>query len=545
MFSHCSDRVKVILNIVLLGHSMVLKTLYKNRLSKTCCGLGAAILAVLWPFCNGLAQEELLDKRWLVANSPHFTVYSQLSSRQTSELLGQLESWREVAAHLIRGDAGFPAANVPNYVYLFSKSEDFQYFASGEETAFFYATPRANFMAFMPGDESSLKAAKHQYAHFLLKNFYDLRIPRWYEEGMASYLSRVSINRDKAQLERVTEQTHEIMAAVNSELSMDRFLYRDEALASPRLIQIANLKSESLLHYFLHGYQEDRFVDRRKPLTDYLEFLFAGRNQRFAFDQSFDVTTRQLDEEFELYLTESRRPRGVIEIDPLQPVGRIEPITVDSATIALMLGELALNSGGVEKAELFFSKIIESDEPIARAYSGLGDALRFQSLAGRDQEIARYFELALEIAPENPDILLDYGEYWESELQDCDKIYPAAQRQYLMDEIKLTFLKAIELRQDSAEAELALAEYYLLEGQDWEHGLPYQQRAFELLPADGFIMEVSVKYAIAAQQFEEAERLIAELSQPTHFFGEPDYVTALREQLMAMKRGEVYNACSN
>ncbi len=523
---------------------MIHKALFKVVLCNSLASVSFCFLALFLPSASALGQEDLLDERWLVTESAHFTLYSQLSSRQTSALVSELELWRQAAAMIIRDGEPFPLANVPNYIYAFSDVEDIQHFTAGEETAFFASTPRANFMAFVAGNDESRKYALHRYAHFLQKNFYDLRVPRWYEEGMAGYLSRLTINRGNAELERVSAQTHELMAAINDELSMERFLYRDEALASPRLIQIANLKSESLLQYLLHGYQEVEFTDRRAALADYLGFLFAGRNQRFAFDQSFGVTTRQLDEEFELYLNESRRPRGEITLAPLQELAQIEPTQVERPALTLMLGELALNSGGIKKAEVFFNKLIESDQPVARAYSGLGDAIRFQSLPGRDQEIANYFELALEIAPDSPDILLDYGEYWESELQDCEKVYPQAQRQQLMEDIKQKFLKSLDLRENSAESHLALAEFYLLEGQDWQLGKPYQQRAFELLPADGFIMEASVKYAIAAEEFGEAERLLAEMSQPIHFFGEPSYVSDMREQLMRKRRGEVFDACA-
>lgn len=490
------------------------------------------------------AQAELLDDRWHIAKSSNFTVFSQRSSRQTSQVVSELEIWRQVAAELIQGEAPFPPANVPNYVYLLSDKDALSYFYSGTEPAFFYGTPRANFIAFIPDDDSSKRAALHQYAHFLQKNFYDLRVPRWYEEGMASYLARIDIRRNAAELQRTSEQTHTAMGILNNELSMERFLYRDEALASPRLIQIANLKSETLLHFLLHGYQEDSFVDRRAELNNYLQLLFAGRNQRFAFDQAFSVTTRQLDEEFENYLAESRRPRGDLPVGNLIEPASIDIVEIAQADLALMLGELALNSGATESAEVFFKFVIDSQQALARAFSGLGDALRFSSPTGRDQEIARYFDSALEIAPDDPDILLDFGEYWESELQDCDKTYPEVQRQQIMLDIKQKFLRSLELRPDSAEAHLALAEYYLLAGQDWREGQSHQAQAFELLPADGFILEASAKYAIAADEFEQAQRLINEMAQPIHFFGEPEYVRTLRQKLDSKQRGEVFDECT-
>ncbi len=91
---------------------------------------------------------------------------------------------------------------------------------------------------------------------------------------------------------------------------------------------------------------------------------------------------------------------------------------------------------------------------------------------------------------------------------------------------------------------MALAEYYLLAGQDWREGQSHQAQAFELLPADGFILEASAKYAIAADEFEQAQRLINEMAQPIHFFGEPEYVRILRQKLDSKQRGEVFDECT-
>ena len=88
-----------------------------------------------------------------------------------------------------------------------------------------------------------------------------------------------------------------------------------------------------------------------------------------------------------------------------------------------------------------------------------------------------------------------------------------------------------------------MGEYFLLPGAAWADGVDYQRRAFDLLPADTFIMEQAVRYAIAADDYVDAERLISELAQPIHYFGEPGWVTDLRERLLRKRRGEPYNEC--
>ena len=112
-------------------------------------------------------------------------------------------------------------------------------------------------MALVAGDEKSTEDAYHHYVHFLVRNFSDLRLPRWYEEGLAGYLARMQIKWGQAQSERFSAHENELLVPLSETLSMDRLLYRDEALASPRVVQIANLKSQALLYFFCLLYTSD------------------------------------------------------------------------------------------------------------------------------------------------------------------------------------------------------------------------------------------------------------------------------------------------
>lgn len=514
-------------------------------LSRVSCGMSRlTLLAVLLLLPTALAaQENLAGERWQRVRSEHFTVLSQQSARQAERFARELEQWRRAAASLMPVTGPLPAAGIPNYVVVFDRLDDFQHFTIGEDAAFFYPTPRANFMALVADDPDSLRLARHHYSHFLLRNFADLRLPRWFEEGLSAYLGRIDASDDGFRFQQYTARNNEIMAQISDMLSMDRLLYSAEALASPRVIQIANLKAESLNYFLRHGYLERDFPDRREQLQSYLQLLLAGRNHRFAYDRSFDVTTEELDEEFQRFLQQSRRPRVTVDMDLTVPaVGEAEQ--PPASEVVLSLGELALNAARPDVAEIFFRRSIDAGGATARSYSGLGDALRFQESAGRDREIAALFERALNMAPDDLLIVLDYGEYWEAELMDCEKTWSPARRNQIMIEIETSFSKALELASQNAEVNLAMGQFYLLPGQDWQAGQEYQQKAFALLPADTFIMEQAAKYAIAAGDYERAESLIEEIAQPIHFFGEPGYVTKLRERMLRHRRGEDFDECS-
>lgn len=509
----------------------------------------AGALAVLGWFLVSMctpaaAQNDLVQQRWMRFDTDHFSVLSQASERQTRRFLRDLEFWRQIASYQIVGSSALQAIPIPNYVYLFDSEDDFAAFLVGEERGYFYATPRANFMGILLQDEQSLLQARHHYAHFLIRNFSDLRLPRWYEEGLASYLAGVNVDDGLGELARPSAEGYSALAQVSDSIPMGRLLYRDDALASPRLIQFANLKSEALFHYLRHGYEEDAFSDRRAQLARYVELLLEGRSARFAFDQSFDISTAELDAEYVNYLSNSRRPRVRVEHGELTPVQISAGDLLDADQVAILLGELGLNSGRLDTAEQLFAGLVEAQTSIARAYSGLGDALRFDLGDVSDQTIAAYFEQAAALAPADLNIILDLGEYWESELADCDKIYSEARRQSLFTLMQEQFTRAFQVAPDNPEVNLAMAQFYLFPEQDWRLGVSYQERAFAALPADSFIMEQATKYAIAADDFDYAEQLIAEMAQPLHFYGEPDYVSDLRIRLLKKRRNEPYDACA-
>ena len=456
----------------------------------------------------------------------------------------ELEIWRQAVGRMLNQGAELPPAKVPNLVFLFADHEDFAHFSPRENTGFHLPTPRANYMAMSLGEDTAWREGLHHYVHFLIRNFIDLRLPRWYEEGLAGYLSRSEVNDGEWRLPGYASFTNERMAELSGELEMERLLYQDTALASPRLIQIANLKSEALLGYLRHG-REEGFADRREALEEYIGHLLNGRNPRFAFDRSFRMRPERLEEELRNYLLASRARSWSLPATGLRLDFELEPTVAAADRLAVQLGELALNAGRFAVAEAFFRGLTEQDSHIARAWSGLGDSLRFQDEGESDRQIAGYYDHALALEPDNPDILLDFGEYWEYELEDCGNEWAPARAAERLAAAGEAFERVIAMLPDNPEANLAMGELHLFPGRDWNHGAPYQQRAFELLPADTFIMEQAVKYAIEAGDFEEAERLIAELAQPLHFWGEPDWVGELRLRLLAKRRGAEYDHCAD
>ena len=67
-----------------------------------------------------------------------------------------------------------------------------------------------------------------------MRNFNDLSLPCWYEEGFAGCLARVQVNGDEVEFERFSRAGNEVLANVSELFPMDRLLYSDATLASQR-----------------------------------------------------------------------------------------------------------------------------------------------------------------------------------------------------------------------------------------------------------------------------------------------------------------------
>lgn len=491
------------------------------------------------------AQENLPRERWFEVSTDNFQVLSQLSRGQTEDRALVLEQWRSAALHVLGRDGTQWQDIVPTHIYFFDNEENLRAFSDTPEASFFYPAPRANFLAIGESEDSHSQAL-HHYAHFLINN-QPHGLPRWYEEGMSKYLSRVRVEEDSAQMPDLLPSDMELMLAVNESLSLDALMYDDSALASPRQIQIANHKAGIFMHFLLHAHELGDFPDRRLQLQAYVDLLQEGRNLRFAYDQAFDFSLAALEREFLRYLQEAsttrQNDRVLAVLDEFEPFDGEQS---DEEFVALGLGELALHAGKFELAELYFGILVNQRSPIGRAYSGYADALRMRASVAGDAlpDVLSLYQEALSLEAGDPQLSLDYGQFLETELNSCERVYSATERISMRAEMREHFSNALNLAPDLPEANLSYAQIFLQEGESWQEGLSYQERAFAARAADSFVMEQAIAYAIAAENYERARILIDRLSRPLHIWGTPFWISELSIKLDAAERRQPFDRCA-
>lgn len=491
------------------------------------------------------AQEAIARERWFAVDTGNFRVFSQLSRGQTERTAAELEQWRQAAVSLLGPSAVAASDPIQTHVYLFDDDDVLRLFAEGEESSYLYSSPRAGFLI-LTDAEASLNLAQHHYSHFLINNR-PIGVPRWYEEGMTDYLSRLRADSGEIELRAFRDEQIEFAARLNEVLSLEALLYDDSALASPRLIQIANLKSAMFLHFLLHGHEWEGFPDRRAQLTAYLGFLQQGRTDRFAYDQGFDVPLAALERDFDRFLPMMLESgdidRSLMTLTEESETEVVEP-TPDEITLAL--AELALHSGKFDASELLFGDLVSRQSQVGRAFSGLADAQRMRVRGPEETvpDVVALYLRAVSLEDSDPQLYLDYGQYLDTELDDCEKGYSAQEKQAMQNDMRTYFTRALALAPESPEVNLSYARIFLMEGQDWQQGLEYHRKAFAALPADSFIMEQAIEYALAGAQYDEARVLIARLARPMHFWGTQPWIADLSNRLQAAERGQVFDPCA-
>ncbi len=497
-----------------------------------------------------LALEALLQERWVEARTDNFHVISQLSEIKTERMALDLERWREAAITLLGLPASAARDPLTAYVYLFADEAALRVFTDGAENAYFVSSPRAAYLA-IAESASALDLAQHHVAHYLINN-QPIGVPRWYEEGMAHYLTRLNLQSGVAGLIPLRPENLDLAISVDDLLGIDDLLYNDSALSSPRLIQVGNLKAGLFMHFLLHAHELEGFADRRGELQNYVALLQQGRSERFAFDQAFSGSLNRLESEYLRYLA-AAIPTADQERNLLTLPSRDEPdaAEVEREALVMGLGELALHGGRLAQAQHLFGSLVEAQTSIGRAYSGFADAVRMAAVETAESspadvpaDLRSYYLRALTIQGSDPQMLLDYGQYLDTELASCERNYTAGERVEMAEAMRNAFTTALSRQPESAEVNLSYARLFLLPGQNWQDGEPYQRNAFERLPVDTYVMEQTIDYAIAAGRFEDAQGFIARLARPMHFWGVPEWVTDLRHKLESAQRGQTFDRCA-
>lgn len=132
---------------------------------------------------------------WLLARSPHFTVYAQASEQRARSILAwfeQLRAFFEAPGGALPGGTE-DKSGLPVKVVVFGSEEAYQpYRLRAASDAYYIGGGAQNYIVLGTADPAKFTIAAHEYAHLALRAS-GLQLPPWLAEGMAEFFSTLRI----------------------------------------------------------------------------------------------------------------------------------------------------------------------------------------------------------------------------------------------------------------------------------------------------------------------------------------------------------------
>jgi tetratricopeptide (TPR) repeat protein len=459
------------------------------------------------------------QSRWIRVETEHFELVSGASESDTVEIAQRLELLRAVL-QLVGLQANL-TPRVPLLVYVFADAAGYARFAPRTDFAGFML-PRAhrNFLVVKAGVEADPGgAALHEYVHFVLRNGAATRYPGWYDEGLAEFLSTVSMEGDQVAIGTIPKG-REHWLLYGSPMSLRQMMTVDEAYDDAvQTPQRFYAQAWTLTHFF-HVANRVGFPQRRAQLTDYIARLNRDETPEVAGQNAFGTDFETLDKEFMQYLAKGKLPYLGVSPERLAIPQQVQTRPLPEPERRYLLGDLALALGENWRgeAEFWFRQAVQAEPGSGRAQAALARAQR-----SRDEADAG-FARALALAGDDPEVQRHYAEAMLA------RAGAGPDRNASIQLARAAFRRSIQLDPGQVAAYAGLGHSYVVAPElgDPGEGLSALETARERLPADHSIAFDSAKLEVRAGSDERARWILSHMSRPTH--GDP-VVAAERDSI--------------
>lgn len=468
-------------------------TAYFRFCSAVLLSLGLLLLATQLAAGKGLEE-----RKWIEVRTPNFIVRSVLNERDTIELARQLETFR--AAVFVVTNITHTDSPVPTEIYALRGVRDFNRLGVSRHAIGIFVPGLRNNLILIRNrfgvEETSV--IMHEYVHFLLNHGGSTKYPKWYNEGLAEYLSAEQTTDGKFLVGGVQEGRYENLSRLDWLPFRDILAPKDYGKWSSRERAMFYAQAWGLVHYLNHRPERRTFGE---DLARYIELIDSGEDDLEAFEEAFKITAKELDKKVNYYFAKRRIPGYQINADSLLPDFEPEVSVMQRETISLALGQAALTFDELDSARRWF-EIAATDEDIRpQAEAGIGDTYKF---AGDYEAAQPHFEKAVSLAPDNPYCQLDIAEYWHTRAEDTDDL--EARGTYLA-RAREHYVKAWKLDDSMAETYAQYGRTFLLERERYDLAVDMLEQAESILPSNiGVRLSLAQAYLGANRDMEASEK---------------------------------------
>ncbi len=418
------------------------------------------------------------DNAWCLYRTEHFDYLTDGPKRTALARIADLDRFRRLYMRYFPSRSEAPG--LPLRILEYRRKRDFTEAAPDARIAgITLASLRGYQLVIGPVKRHALSdVAKHEYAHYLLRNHARRNYPLWYEEGLANFLSAASPARNGAM----------VLGQLGDGMADQGGLMR--AISFPQLVDTRTLagltrkQSESLyanawlaVHFLWFG-QDKGFPDLDAALTRYLE------DPNRDFTAAFGMSAQEFGEQVRAYSQMRPLPKLFLPLPHASPPS-VETRCLDAEAaryqlaISLerlnpMLARRALEAPGGEQNPDWLSTLSRILTP--------GDRAEARELA----------QQALAIAPDHPAAIVQVARlrHWRCAFSGD----PACIRRW--NEAALLYEKALAQDPNLHDAAYGLGVAYLHTGRG-ELALHWLQKVYDKLP---WVEEVNLFLGEALRQ---------------------------------------------
>jgi len=244
---------------------------------------------------SGCASTAALERRWIEASSPNFSVFTTLSDADARQLLEDLELFRSalLAVTKLRNTN----ASVPTEIYGFDASDYGQFSPAANIAGYFVPLLRTNMVALSANRNSAQARAIlfHEYTHFLMNNEGRLYYPHWFNEGFADLLSSVDAIGAMVEIGSVPAHRQNWFLYGLPLLPYDRVIRADSpAYWRNNDVGMYYAQTWLLVHYLALG-PNSQSGSLTKRMDGYVEAVARHVDKEKAFEDAFGLDFDELD----------------------------------------------------------------------------------------------------------------------------------------------------------------------------------------------------------------------------------------------------------
>ncbi len=434
-----------------------------------------ALLAVslLAPGAVPAAPDE---RPWRDIRSPNFRIKTVLDEQRTTELLRHLEIMRASLGDI--DEKSTWESGIPTVIVALDDHDDYvSVGAPANSAGFFFSDLRENAILIEDTPEASgIQVILHEYAHYLSKQTGRIRYPRWYEEGVAEYLSHSRLGDNTYEYALASDQ-HVASLGFATWLPLRTVLEVADTSALDDVEGSLFYAQSWLLVHYLHALPD---ADLRLPrqMRDYARRVSAGTPAVDAFEAAFELETGDLEAALLRYYLDRDFTSRAVPADTALSGFATRVRDMSAAEAQLALARMALRFDNIDGAEQWFMRALADEELRAHAEAGLG---RIAGHRGDVEAAIEHFEAAIYLMSWDFTIWMDYAQYWA---QRVSTSYDNAERIRHASRLIESLENALTISEATPELNSLMGFAYLARGRDPDEAIEFLEASIEAAPHD-------------------------------------------------------------